>query len=902
MLDEILIQHACMQTRNGLAAVTRISKPVGRRPGPLVGARSVRCVTTHLLMLAVTDGRAAAAAAPLRPHEGECALCGTTCLTSMRGATLFCQMCLSLAPESTTLPAPSSTPSIMTRDGLGMRQGLKQQYLTKDQFKKAVADAAFANGRKAVRHNHTRSKATLICMVCKDKSCSFQVKATYQHGLWQLLGTKKQAWDHSPGCTGDAYRWPSLQDLASNPEVRGIILATQTTARFDAAMKRGDIARNVQNLGYTFPAENQQTAEQVSQKRNRLLRRARDKVLGFDREGIEKNLAALIPWVHSFNTGSDAANLCEPSHAHIETSTDGVFVSVTVVYGRACELVRCHGLRVFSMDACHFNYLRADLRLLVLAGFYAENKIAIVSVCVCLGETMANYAMMLGRVRMLPKFWEFFDCAETCLFIDRGSAINSAVKDTAVLTNGNAMYRHCYIHIVRNCEHKKIWGKCPVQLISILANSETEDDEKLALNNLKRAHRAVYNYVVNGMDRRRFIAHYSQHMDLKKTTSNAVEGMNSVAKTIGARETMPLQSIHLLTELVHKQTNEFVTGIASCLSQGKILTRFASDIYERSKQRAASLVVKNPQAHHPYGVHTISDSTLASAIGTATFQTCVAPGNIKCSCSTQLFERYGLPCEHMVCVATHRFPGLAKIGYTQEFGNGAKESDFMAQDFENWVQRSGLFFSNYVFGSNDVEFLRPQGGVSNEEFVPNIDDCLQRVTAEMSLPLPPVAEQNKATKQTKRFRSQGEVGKSSSVAAPRPVVPNIQAEAAQQSLLADTAIVGKHFMIVYNATNSNATFHDSGKTPVSGCLRPVTVVQRPQISNKDDRYFVKVRCALVDPKADSRNGVRPLLLARISECHPVDKITADMKKNKWERPLPQRVRQKTKQQPGFVYG
>jgi hypothetical protein len=141
-----------------------------------------------------------------------------------------------------------------------------------------------------------------------------------------------------------------------------------------------------------------------------------------------------------------------------------------------------------------------------------------------------------------------------------------------------------------------------------------------------------------------------------------------------------------------------------------------------------------------------------------------------------------------------------------------------------------------------------------------------------------------------------------SVAAPRPVVPNLQAQAAQQSLLADTAIVGKHFMVVYNATNSNATFHDSDKTRVSGRPRPVTVVQRPQISKKDDRYFVKVRCALVDPKADSRNGVRPLLLARISECHPVDKITADMKKNKWERPLPQRVRQKTKQQPGFVYG
>eukprot|EP01047_Picozoa_sp_COSAG01_P114638 COSAG01_NODE_43301_length_431_cov_0.756024_1_plen_113_part_10 len=113
-------------------------------------------------------------------------------------------------------------------------------------------------------------------------------------------------------------------------------------------MKRGDIARAIENLGYSFPAEKEQTALHVSHRRNRLLRRARDKVLGFDREGIEKNLAALIPWVQIFNKGStDASTLCEPSHAHIETSNDGVFESVTVVYGRACELVRCHGLRVF---------------------------------------------------------------------------------------------------------------------------------------------------------------------------------------------------------------------------------------------------------------------------------------------------------------------------------------------------------------------------------------------------------------------------------------------------------------------------------------------------------------------------------------------------------------------------
>jgi hypothetical protein len=40
--------------------------------------------------------------------------------------------------------------------------------------------------------------------------------------------------------------------------------------------------------------------------------------------------------------------------------------------------------------------------------------------------------------------------------------------------------------------------------------------------------------------------------------------------------------------------------------------------------------------------------------------------------------------------------------------------------------------------------------------------------------------------------------------------------------------------------------------------------------------------------------VRTLLVDKISECFPVAKITADMKKNKWERPPPKRVIQKPK--------
>jgi hypothetical protein len=59
------------------------------------------------------------------------------------------------------------------------------------------------------------------------------------------------------------------------------------------------------------------------------------------------HIAALIPWVKIFiNEGSASATAetASPSHAHIETDGDGRFQSVTVVYARACELVRQHGL------------------------------------------------------------------------------------------------------------------------------------------------------------------------------------------------------------------------------------------------------------------------------------------------------------------------------------------------------------------------------------------------------------------------------------------------------------------------------------------------------------------------------------------------------------------------------
>jgi hypothetical protein len=320
---------------------------------------------------------------------------------------------------------------------------MQQSYLTKQAFMSAVSLAARETGNKAVRRDRNRSGCKMCVMVCLSPNCPFVVVAKLQSGLWQLAPRKKQVWDHSPGCIEDCYRWPTLAVLAADPGVEGVIRATRTTVGFDQAMKRGDIARSVQNLGYSFPAQGEQTEVDVNRKRNRLLRRARDKVLGFDVAGIERNLAGLIPWAASVNEGfgKELSNGGTPSRAHVETDADGRFQSITVVYARACELVRRHGLRVFSMDASHFVYLRSDLRLLVLAGFYAENTIAVVSVCVCFGETTANYAIMLAQVQQMPQFWTYFDNAKSCLFIDRGSAINAAVSNPAILKHGDAMYR-----------------------------------------------------------------------------------------------------------------------------------------------------------------------------------------------------------------------------------------------------------------------------------------------------------------------------------------------------------------------------------------------------------------------------------------------------------------------------
>eukprot|EP01049_Picozoa_sp_SAG25_P009784 SAG25_NODE_1002_length_4348_cov_7.069663_1_plen_256_part_10 len=245
--------HWSSHRRPRLAVPRGGRPPVGRvATSPTLKARG----EIASLMLAITDGHATAATGAFASSldGGRCALCGTTFLLSMRDGVPFCQTCLNSAPEQNLadLPEPASTPRFTTVDGQGFWRGMQQQYLTKDLFKKAVADAARANGHKAVRQNHTRSNAIVVCMVCKDKTCPFTVKATSKEGLWQLAASKLQAWDHKDGCAGDARRWPSLQDLASDPKVQDIIRSTQTTAKFDQAMRNGNIVRSVQNLGYSF--------------------------------------------------------------------------------------------------------------------------------------------------------------------------------------------------------------------------------------------------------------------------------------------------------------------------------------------------------------------------------------------------------------------------------------------------------------------------------------------------------------------------------------------------------------------------------------------------------------------------------------------------------------------------
>ena len=95
----------------------------------------------------------------------------------------------------------------------------------------------------------------------------------------------------------------------------------------------------------------------------------------------------------------------------------------------------------------------------------------------------------------------------------------------------------------------------------------------------------------------------------------------------------------------------------------------------------------------------------------------------------------------------------------------------------------------------------------------------------------------------------------------------------QEGLQADAALVGKKAMLVYDSAWSRAVFSDKAQTRANGLPRPVLVLRGPHVRRQDNLLAIEVRCALAPPN-DDRNGVRSLLLHRITEFHEVDKITA----------------------------
>ena len=99
-------------------------------------------------------------------------------------------------------------------------------------------------------------------------------------------------------------------------------------------------------------------------------------------------------------------------------------------------------------------------------------------------------------------------------------------------------------------------------------------------------------------------------------------------------------------------------------------------------------------------------------------------------------------------------------------------------------------------------------------------------------------------------------------------------------------------MLVYDSAWSRAVFSDKAQTRANGLPRPVLVLRGPHVRRQDNLLAIEVRCALA-PSNDGRQGVRSLLLGRITEFHEVDKITAAMKRNGWVRPAKRSGRART---------
>jgi hypothetical protein len=431
-------------------------------------------------------------------------------------------------------------PQCITVFGTRLRTQLRDTYATQSDFTAAVNTIVLSGQiageaapnlhrcRKSSKAHGTKANSQCIALRCRGNNCKVVVRAHAKNGHWALSTASKQHWDHAPTCHVE--KWPTLEQLSGSAQVRELILAKQSPLAMRPLIASGSFSRDLSNVGITFPTlKSHATERQRKQAEYQLLRRLINRVLGYDKRGVERDLTALVQWARAYNDATPGA----VEYAHVLLDDDRCFQSVTVVYEYTLELVTRKGLRVFAMDACHYAGVADDaLRMLVLEGYFANNTLCVLAVSVCLGETAQNYATMLAAVRKHSVFWNYFDNPSSTLFIDRGSAITAAVKDPSVLRCGDAMYRHCWIHVARNCEANKGWGKCPKSLLFQLAGATTQQEEAVILRELRKVHSHVHGYVM-GAERSRWIARYNVgKQDHLLICSNAVEIHNSVVKRV----------------------------------------------------------------------------------------------------------------------------------------------------------------------------------------------------------------------------------------------------------------------------------------------------------------------------------------------------------------------------------
>jgi hypothetical protein len=215
----------------------------------------------------------------------------------------------------------------------------------------------------------------------------------------------------------------------------------------------------------------------------------------------------------------------------------------------------------------------------------------------------------------------------------------------------------------------------------------------------------------------------------------------------------------------------------------------------------------------------------------------------------------------------------------------------MAEDIDEWMKTSGLFFTNYMYSDYDERSFVGDGSTRVVP-IPNMAGCMEAASRQPQVKLRGLLK-SAASGDTRRIRSQGETGASLASATTRKRPPiDIDAQTVQERLQADAALVGKKAMLVYDSSWSRAVFSDKAQTRANGLPRPVLVLRGPHVRRQDNLLAIEVRCALA-PSNDGRQGVRSLLLGRITEFHEVDKITAAMKRNGWVRPAKRSGRART---------